>query len=252
MFDGMNDFQTIATLPAGALKYWSYDDLSAAVNQRDYRYRIISVDKCGNIDTSNVAHSILLKVVQEAYNINRLIWNPYSGWITGTDYYRVLRFANGQPLGLPVTLPASSGGSLIFEDDVTNFVDVAGRFCYVVLAVELPGNTISGAVDTSYSNRACVERSPDIYVPSAFRPASDIEQNRTFKPQIPFLYGSDYYMAVFNRWGEKIFETRDINRGWDGSFQGKEAPQGVYIYLIQLKDNSGEKVVKRGTLTLLR
>ncbi|HET8574250.1 MAG TPA: gliding motility-associated C-terminal domain-containing protein [Edaphocola sp.] len=58
--------------------------------------------------------------------------------------------------------------------------------------------------------------------------------------------------AIYNRWGNKVFSTTDINEGWDGNFNGKPQPTGVYIYTIDAVTNSGQPVVRRGNVTLIR
>ena len=60
-------------------------------------------------------------------------------------------------------------------------------------------------------------------------------------------------VSVFDRIGEKVFESRDINFTWDGSFKGKQAPQGVYTYMARIVwlNNYTEKLFE-GTITLLR
>jgi len=59
-------------------------------------------------------------------------------------------------------------------------------------------------------------------------------------------------MQVFNRWGELIFESTDINSGWDGTVNGIEQPLGTYIYIIEGTDNKGAPIHKLGNITLLR
>ena len=61
------------------------------------------------------------------------------------------------------------------------------------------------------------------------------------------------HLMVFNRWGEKIFEIRDKNKGWDGKLNGKPAPVGNYIYMLRFKDvyTPGEQNLK-GNFILIR
>lgn len=59
-------------------------------------------------------------------------------------------------------------------------------------------------------------------------------------------------MTVFNRWGEIVFHSTDINSGWDGLYKGDVAKQDSYAYLIKAKDNRGREKVYKGTVTLLR
>jgi gliding motility-associated-like protein len=75
------------------------------------------------------------------------------------------------------------------------------------------------------------------YIPNTFTPDQD-ELNQTFRPI--FTSGFDpynYEMLIFNRWGHVIFETHDIERGWDGLFgeDGMPVPQGTYNYKIIVK-----------------
>ena len=72
--------------------------------------------------------------------------------------------------------------------------------------------------------------------------------NDFFKP-FP-LQVSDYKMLIFNKYGEKVFESNDINLGWDGYFKGKII-QDVYVYKIELmKDN--EMVFINGKILLVK
>jgi len=57
---------------------------------------------------------------------------------------------------------------------------------------------------------------------------------------------------VFNRWGNLVFETTNIDEGWDGSFNGTPQPTGVYLYSIEAVTNTGRPVNKQGNVTLIR
>ena len=59
-------------------------------------------------------------------------------------------------------------------------------------------------------------------------------------------------MQVFNRWGNLMFETSSFEVGWDGYFEGTLAPQGVYVYRIELTFQNDQREVKVGDFTLLR
>ncbi|MGY6562799.1 MAG: PKD domain-containing protein [Luteibaculaceae bacterium] len=60
-----------------------------------------------------------------------------------------------------------------------------------------------------------------------------------------------YSLEIFNRWGERIFSTRELNRGWDGYHNGKLAQQGAYVYKIKVQFSDGSSVDKIGDVTLL-
>ncbi len=57
---------------------------------------------------------------------------------------------------------------------------------------------------------------------------------------------------IYNRWGVKVFETSDINKGWDGTYSGEPQPMGVYIYTVEAISNTGKAFVKQGNVTLIR
>lgn len=60
-------------------------------------------------------------------------------------------------------------------------------------------------------------------------------------------------MQVFNRWGEKVFETvSTAGRGWDGKFNGREQPAGMYIYVIEIGFNEGKREKYEGNILLIR
>jgi gliding motility-associated-like protein len=93
------------------------------------------------------------------------------------------------------------------------------------------------------------------YIPNTFTPDGNM-YNETFVPQ--FTTGFDiysYHMEIFNRWGELIFETFNLEHGWDGSYglEGLDAVQGTYTYKISIKSPSVDKhMVYTGHVNLIR
>ncbi|MCB0735243.1 MAG: gliding motility-associated C-terminal domain-containing protein, partial [Bacteroidetes bacterium] len=92
-----------------------------------------------------------------------------------------------------------------------------------------------------------------IYIPNAFRPDGDPNNvNSTFKPA-GMLYGlKEMTMEIYNRWGEQLYFTDDINRPWDGTFMGKPVKEGTYLYMIKIKDIYNQIAWHQGTVTLIR
>lgn len=60
------------------------------------------------------------------------------------------------------------------------------------------------------------------------------------------------FFRIWNRWGQMIFETTDINQGWDGRFNGVPQPVGTYVYLIDAVTSTGKRFYKQGNVTLIR
>jgi len=87
-----------------------------------------------------------------------------------------------------------------------------------------------------------------IYIPKAFSPNNDGSND------LLLVRGegiNQFEMKVFNKWGELMFETRDINQGWDGRFRGNKAPLDAYIYQIRFTDETGRWHNVQGTVTLV-
>jgi gliding motility-associated-like protein len=89
-------------------------------------------------------------------------------------------------------------------------------------------------------------------VPSAFNPGSSHTENHTFIPVGVFINSKDYLFQIYNRWGQLLFETTEINKGWDGTYKGEDAAQGVYTYFVRFTTSDGQLFEKRGTVTLIR
>lgn len=87
-------------------------------------------------------------------------------------------------------------------------------------------------------------------IPNAFAPGS-MGANTQFK-LIKKGIANLKYFRIFNRWGEKMFETTDIDQGWDGTFKGQAQPMGVYIYEVEAVTTNGKIFTKQGNVTLIR
>lgn len=70
-----------------------------------------------------------------------------------------------------------------------------------------------------------------IFVPNAFTPDGD-GLNDIFLPVVRYDFVSSYHLYIFNRWGQMIFESSELQTGWDGTYKGKKVPGGVYVYRI--------------------
>lgn len=88
-----------------------------------------------------------------------------------------------------------------------------------------------------------------IYVPNAFTPNRDVRNN------VWYAYGTlvkEIQILIFNRWGEKIFESNDLEKGWDGTYKGKMCQEDIYIYKITAKDYFDEVKKLSGHINLFR
>ncbi|MES1226954.1 MAG: PKD domain-containing protein, partial [Bacteroidota bacterium] len=91
---------------------------------------------------------------------------------------------------------------------------------------------------------------PFLDVPNAFRPLSNIAENRIVKV---FSFGvSKIKWRIFNRWGQLIFEGLSRDAAWDGTYKGKLQPMDVYTYTLEVEYFDGQKLKRSGNITLLR
>ena len=89
-----------------------------------------------------------------------------------------------------------------------------------------------------------------VFIPNAFSPNSD-PHNPVFK--VYGLYAVQRFnMKIFNRWGEKLYETDHLHDVWDGTFNGQDVPEGVYVYVVNFVSITGKFERMFGDVTLLR
>ena len=90
------------------------------------------------------------------------------------------------------------------------------------------------------------------YIPNAFTPGNEDNLNELFTGMGIGI--AKYEMWIYDRWGANIYHTNDINKGWNGNFEGKskEAQQDVYVWKVKLVDVLGKKHDYIGHVTLLR
>jgi gliding motility-associated-like protein len=129
---------------------------------------------------------------------------------------------------------------------------------------ELVEITKPGTYRVTVSNEHCSSRFEKeiveyctgiLFMPNAFSPGNKDGVNDVFKPEVNNRI-EDYELRIYNRWGEMIFITNDVNEGWDGTINGKPCQVDVYVYKLNYSYNSefGGKYVKEavGTVTLYR
>ncbi|MEN9303728.1 MAG: hypothetical protein RL264_2157 [Bacteroidota bacterium] len=160
-------------------------------------------------------------------------------------------------VGIPITLSGSGASSYTWNMGAQNgvpYLPNVGLNEFIVT-----GSSINGCknIDTILVNviTDCITTTDVVFwVPNTFTPDGD-QFNQTFKPIFyegfdP--YGYDFYM--YNRWGELIWESHDVNFGWDGSYyKGNKCPDGIYTWKIRFKlQNNDEKRTVVGHCTLIR
>lgn len=118
---------------------------------------------------------------------------------------------------------------------------------YSVQIESLDGCQIEARVGVLVLDLPC--EPPFVFVPNVFTPNGDGNND------ILYVRGFNIdrvHFRIFNRWGELVFETRDLSQGWDGTFKGQIAEGRVFGYVAEIECFGGDRTTLRGNVTLLR
>lgn len=110
--------------------------------------------------------------------------------------------------------------------------------------------TTEGCVGEDEIKVVLFKTGPQIFMPDAFTPNRD-GRNDVLYPVLVGMKRLDFF-RVYNRFGQLIFNTSQINKAWDGMIGGKDQPSGTFIFMAQAVNYKGETVFKKGTVLLIR
>ena len=159
--------------------------------------------------------------------------------------------------GLPADTTMCEGGELIIDFENEDFSyfwqDSSISNNYVITEEGFYSLAISNECGTSIFNMLVIPEdcSCALYLPNAFSPGNG-GINETFEvfPDCELTYFS---LSIFNRWGKMVFQSKDFENEWDGTYQGGILAQDVYVYTLEYSFVEERKVqIKQGTITLLR
>jgi gliding motility-associated-like protein len=154
----------------------------------------------------------------------------------------------GQNDSVTLSVDENTAFSYLWSNGSTNsFIKVfqTDTFSVVVSAPPCPSVTDSSIVEV-------LDCTCKVFIPSAFSPNDD-GINDGFKPTIKCLSAVlNYKFLIFNRWGQRIFDTYDINTVWDGKYQGVTQDIGTYYYQIQFSHPDVGNKLYKGDINLIR
>jgi len=116
---------------------------------------------------------------------------------------------------------------------------------YRVVAVQNENDQI-----VSVSNTIAVEKPLALYAPNAFSPDGDgVNDLFSVKGQ----GAENFSLEVYNRWGQLVYQSDNLNEEWNGEYRGSQVPMGTYVYQVKALNVSGDKtMVKKGAVVLVR
>jgi len=143
------------------------------------------------------------------------------------------------------------------ENPQHNYLSTGQFFPWLIAIAE------GGCTDTLFNQLpvTAIEKGI-IEIPNAFTPNTQsgsggsydpyATNNQVFFPILTGVASEDFTLSIFNRWGELLFETHEINMGWDGYYRERLCQQDVYVWKIQGKYITGESFTQVGDVTLIR
>jgi gliding motility-associated-like protein len=133
----------------------------------------------------------------------------------------------------------------IYNPIATLSMEIGESFMYVVRA-----SNATGCYGEDNIIVTIFKTGPEIFVPSAFTPNGDGLNDIVF----PICVGIKQlnYFRIFNRWGQLVFSTSQIGKGWDGLISGTKQGTANFVYMAQAVDYLGNVIFKKGNVVLIR
>jgi len=208
----------------------SFTDRDVKPNDSLYYYRVLPYTECFANDSSNIVTNIWLwggRMPGEKYK--DLIFFYREGIYN--ESYKLVRIVYGNTILVKDTILKYVQDTI----DVLNFND----------GVAMIYKIISTTTGCASNNTEPITHEPVLRFPNAFNPQSNVRENKTFYPI--FIFPPDtmgYLFVIYNRLGQEVFSTYKLpdydnyTYGcWDGTFQGKECPPGIYAFKISYTFN---------------
>lgn len=230
---GGGGYVSLATTAQSAYADDEYDPAQATC------YRISYTDVCGN-ESPTSAEACPIRLTGNLQNDNAvtLSWTPYEGWADGVSSYVIEKFSEDGVL--LQTIPVGTA---------TTYTDAGGDLTYQLYIYLINAVPADPSLGQASSNRVTILKDPNIFHPTAFTPNGD-NLNDIFT--VFGQYVVAFEMKIFNRWGELLFTTDDIQGGWDGTFRGVDMPEGTYSFIAHITDRAGRTFKRSGSMLLLR
>lgn len=221
-------------------KLISVNDLDADPNKKVYYYKLVALNNCNTpVKESEIINTIFL-TAKNSDNINEIEWTPFYVSSLLNYTYSIFRSIGNEPAQQIATVNANT-----YQDNIEDLIgtNAGSKICYFVYVLIFN-------VGYNNSNIDCAFLEPKIYIPEAFTPNGD-GNNDFFDIKFSFL-PSDYTLLIYNRWSNVVFESTNPEDDWDGrSVSGKAVPSGAYIYYLKIVTDTKQTIEKRGNITVI-
>lgn len=128
----------------------------------------------------------------------------------------------------------------------TSSINATKEGLYWVISTSKHCGIRTDSVVVKYKNCDC-----DVYIPNSFTPNDD-DRNDVFSPVFQCEY-SYFSLTIFDRWGNTVYTSTNINAKWDGKFKGNPCPDDVYVYRLEaIQRGNDKKIIRNGHISLFR
>lgn len=244
-----SDSNSMSTLSTPLLYPLPATDTFLITNQSPSSYpvyaQVSAIDSCNTTKEGSMGKTIYLKGrANENYSID-LNWTFFELDYATVTSYQLYRIDAGAR-----NLLATFSSNEFYYTDISAYNANNDTVLYEVDAT-YTANFPDGTSPTlsSTSNRAAFTFLTKILAPNAFTPEGD---NPIFRPYVLSADKTDYVFNIADKWGTIVFETNDINAGWDGTFNGEKLAMDVYPWYVKVKGLDGKFYQQKGSVLLLR
>ncbi|MCB0480305.1 MAG: gliding motility-associated C-terminal domain-containing protein [Flavobacteriales bacterium] len=239
---------------SGQDSIFSVVDSIASSDQINYVYYMVVIDECDQpVIVSNKVKTLILTGESSKYDLeNKLSWTRNIARDTlakDDELYALYRYVNGDMDSTYIRLVNHKAHSWV--DDISDDIQSGSEFCYFVRLIQ-PISPIYPRLDTSISNLVCFRFEPDVFIANSFTPNND-GNNEHWRPKVSSVVPTENYsLEIYNRWGQKVFETVDPQEGWDGKNNGYPSHNGQYLYKLKVVSINGGEINENGYFQLIR
>jgi gliding motility-associated-like protein len=202
---------------------------------------------CNGIYSVQIADQDGCKTSNTVEIINKEIYQDF--WVQASSY----EIYDGEPILLSctelqeVTYQWSPSSYIYHPNRPKTYASPMQSITYTIFVTDGKGCDYLDSVSIKVNVINCGE--PNIFIPNIFTPNQD-GKNDIIRVTGEYIRKMELY--IFDRWGELVFSTKDINQGWDGTFRGEKCMAGVYFYRLEIECEKGRTFKKNGDITLIR
>ena len=240
-------FHIIDSLDYLLSNQYRFIDEQVTPQSRLYYYMAIADNSCRSNDSSNIQTNIYLYGDRAEKFLDTIRFIQAGFPEIKENSYELYRLVNE----IEILIAGGLFRNTSYSIDVIPFIDDGAVVKYKVRSEK-----------GCYSNSLTIAHEPIVDFPNAFYTKSINIENQTFYPILRFPSEDNYLFIIYNRWGQELYRAAlppvygdYLNKQgrWDGTFQGKECPAGVYAYKLSYHYNEGAKKYSHaGTFMLVR